>query len=196
MIETGGQRQLVIFAGDAVYGMDPATGRTLWKEMWETGSEVNSSTPVYRDGRLFVTSDYGKGCMMMEISPAGEKKLWENTDIESRFPQTILDGDSLYANSEGILKCMAWPTGKIRWQKRSSSDRIGLGGSLVRVAGGKLLLMTERGKLRLATADAKNLKTLAEKDLFEGEDIWSVPLVYGGRIYAKGQAEFVCLSAR
>jgi outer membrane protein assembly factor BamB len=171
--------------------MDPATGRTLWTEAWPTKYGVNGATPVYRDGHLFVSSAYGKGCMMLHVTPTGATKLWENKDLQSRFQGMVLDGDVLYANSESTVKCMAWPDGKILWQSRQPG--LNAGGSLVRLPGDRMILMSERGELTLAKATPEKLEIITSVKVFDqGQEIWSTPLVYGGRLYAKGKTEFTC----
>ena len=44
--EVQGKRQLVVFGGKKLYGMDPQTGRTIWNEPWETRYDVNAATPI------------------------------------------------------------------------------------------------------------------------------------------------------
>ena len=190
LIDVSGTRQLVAFAGDALIAMDPTTGRTLWREPWATEYGVNGSTPLYRDGHLFVSSAYGKGCMMLRVTPTGATKLWENRNVESRFQGMVLDGDAVYANSEGVLKCLGWPDGNVLWQSREPG--LNKGGSIVR-AGDKLLMMSERGELTLARATPQKFEILSGFKAFDaGSENWSTPLLYGGRLYAKGEKEFVC----
>jgi outer membrane protein assembly factor BamB len=191
LADVGGRPQLVVFAGEAILGMDPATGKTLWSLPWQTSYDVNASTPIYRDGHLFITSEYGHGCAMLKLDGNGATKLWEKKDIQSKFPGTVLDGDALYANSAGTIKCVSWPDGKIHWEAKDTNLRLGAGGSLVRV-GDKLLTMSERGKLSISRATPEGIELLTQADVLDGSDVWSTPLLYGGRLYAKGVTEFVC----
>jgi outer membrane protein assembly factor BamB len=197
LIEVAGRPQLIVFGGKAVYAMDPATGKTLWQQPWETNYDVNSTTPVYRDGHLFVSSEYDHGSMMLRVSagaggaPTAEK-LWESKEIQGKFPGMILDGDALYANSAGTIKCMSWPDGKILWAAADPKLRLGMGGSIVRFGGDKLLAMSDRGKLTLARATPQSIEPLAQAQVLDGREIWSTPLLYAGRLYAKGDTEFVC----
>jgi len=65
-------------------------------------------------------------------------------------------------------------------------------GSIVRFGGDKLLLMSDRGKLSIARATPQSIELLSQADVLDGREIWSTPLLYAGRLYAKGDAEFVC----
>ena len=189
--DVAGARQLIVLGGDAVWGMDAKTGETRWSEAWKTNYQVNATTPVVRDGHIFISSAYDHGCMMLRLSAAGAEKLWETKVVQSRFQGAVLDGDDLFANSEGKLVCLAWPDGKERWRAKDRKLDLGVGGSFVRVED-KLLLMSERGKLGWARATGEGAELLAQADVLDGTQIWSTPLIYGGRLYAKGTAELLC----
>ncbi|HZN67511.1 MAG TPA: PQQ-binding-like beta-propeller repeat protein [Tepidisphaeraceae bacterium] len=192
-IDAGGTPQLVVFGGKAVYGVNPDNGRTLWREPWETSYDVNAATPVYRDGHLFVSSEYGHGCMMLRVERRGVRKLWEKRDVQCKFQPPILDGDHLYANSAGTIKCMSWPDGRIAWEARDRDLRLGAGGSILRVGEDKLITLSERGELGLVEATPQRIRLLGQAQLFDGREIWSTPLLYDGKLYAKGTEGFVCL---
>jgi len=195
LVDVTGKPHLIVFGGKAVYAMDPATGKTLWQQPWETSYDVNSTTPVYREGHLFVTSEYNHGSMMLRLGTGDfsvAEKLWESKEIQGKFPGMVLDGDALYSNSAGTLKCMSWPDGKILWSATDPKLRLGIGGSLVRFGGDKLLLMSDRGKLSIARATPAGIALLSQADVLDAREVWSTPLLYAGRLYAKGDTEFVC----
>jgi outer membrane protein assembly factor BamB len=193
LIDVAGSPQLIVFAGDALVAMNPADGRTTWREPWQTSYDVNACTPIYRDGRLFVTSEYQRGCAQFQVTPTGAKKLWENNNIEGKFQGAILDGDHLYANSTGALVCVKWEDGSLAWSAAKDPKlRLGAGGSLIR-AGDKLLAMSERGKLSLIRATREGYELIGQGDGVDGKEVWATPVLYGGRLYAKGAQELVCL---
>ena len=191
LADVAGQQQVVLFAGEAVIGVDLATGKTLWSEPWQTSYDVNAATPLYRDGHLLVSSEYGHGSMMLQLDGTGAKKLWEHKEVQSKFPNLILDGNVVYANSAGTIKCMSWPDGDIRWEAKDPKLRIGTGGSLIRV-GDRLVTMSDRGKLSICRATPEGIELLDQAQLLDAREVWSTPLLYGGRLYAKGDTEFVC----
>jgi hypothetical protein len=194
LIDVKGSRQLAVFAAFGIYGLNPDSGKTLWKYPWTTNYDVNAATPIYKDGQLFISSNYGHGGALLEVSSTSVKKIWENKELKSHFQPAILDGDVLYGNSEGKLKCIKWADGKPSWPQ-AAPDEIGRGGSLTR-SKDKLLIMTDSGKLIIAQATPAAYKRLAEAQLFEDAgrptQIWSTPLLYKGKLYAKGLEEFNC----
>ena len=69
--EIGGQRQLIIWLSEAIYGLDPATGKELWKQDYPLGvpaqrPAVNIITVKQADGMLFLSTFY-HGPMMLKI---------------------------------------------------------------------------------------------------------------------------------
>ena len=193
LIDAAGTPQLIVFAGEAVIAMNPADGRTIWQHPWQTSYDVNASTPIYRDGKLFITSEYDHGGALLQVTPTGAKVLWENKHILGKFQGAILDGDHLYANSAGTLVCVSWADGSLKWKATDTKLRLGPGGSLIR-AGDKLLAMSERGKLSLLRATPDGHQLLDQADgAVDGKEVWATPVLHGGRLYAKGAQELVCL---
>jgi len=81
---------------------------------------------------------------------------------------------------------------QILWSATDPKLRLGIGGSLVRFGGDKLLLMSDRGKLSIARATPAGIALLSQADVLDAREVWSTPLLYAGRLYAKGDTEFVC----
>src|SRR6185436_16704256 len=60
--DVGGKPQLIVFAGGGLHGMDPATGKTLWKQPWKSQDDITASTPVTDGkGNLFISTGDGQG---------------------------------------------------------------------------------------------------------------------------------------
>jgi outer membrane protein assembly factor BamB len=192
LIDVKGTPQLIIFGGDTLYALNPATGKTIWKQPWKTQYDVNASTPIYHDGHLFISSNYNRGCMMLSVTPTSAKKDWENKSIMCHFQPAILDDGYVYANSIGTIKCMHWPEGKLAWESRDPKLRLESGGSLVR-AGDKLIAMSQNGKLSLVQATPQGVKLISQVKLFDFGTTWSSPLIYHDKLYAMGKDTLVCL---
>jgi outer membrane protein assembly factor BamB len=192
LVDVGSTKQLIVFAGDTVYAMDPTTGKTLWSEPWKTDYDVNAATPVYSGNHLLVSSTRTIGAMMLSVTADGAKKLWEKKDLASKFQPPILDGTALYANHNGTLKALGWPNFETLWTATGRDLNLGAGGSIVPV-GDKLITMSERGRLSLVWATPKQYKLISSVPLFDYSQVWSNPLIYRGKLYAKGENDLVCL---
>jgi outer membrane protein assembly factor BamB len=193
LVDVEGSPQLVVFGGKRIYGMDPQDGRTLWDYQWNTSYDVHASTPIYRDGRLFLTSGYGSGSVMLQLSKnSAPKELWQSKFAQSRFQPAILDGDAIYANSEGKMTCLGWNDARLFWQDADNKLKLGLGGSFVRIPGDRMITLGERGWLTLAKITPAGIDVISTAKGVEGTQVWSMPLIYGGRLYVKGEQELVC----
>lgn len=191
LIDVDGTKQLIVFAGDQLYAINPDNGQTIWGTPWRTSYDVNASTPIYRDHHLFISSDYGHGCMMLTLTANSAKEDFDKADkdLMLKFQPAILDGEYLYANSGGTLKCAHWPDLKIQWEEKL---KLGEGGTIVR-DGDLLIALSERGKLLLVHATPQAAKVLSEVPLFDFGTAWSTPLIYHGKLYAMGKDTLVCL---
>ena len=129
---------------------------------------------------------------MFTLGADGAKEEWKGKDVQSKYQPVILDGDHLYANSSGRLKCLEWPQKKTLW----SVDSLGLaeGGSLV-LDGDKFIAMSETGKLMLLKIKPDGVDVTGELQLFNYGKVWSTPLLYRGKIFAKGKDQLVALKA-
>ena len=191
--EIDGARQLIVFGGRNVYGMNPATGKTLWSVAWTTDYDVNAATPVYHDGRLLISSEYStaKG-VLYKLSGKGAEPVWESRDLKCKYQPPILDNGYIYANSSGRITCVRWADGKTMWQARDRDLNLGAGGGFLR-AGDRLIATSEGGRLSLLLATPEKVEAIRQVDLLEGSNIWSTPLLYDGKLYVKGVEELVCL---
>jgi outer membrane protein assembly factor BamB len=63
-------------------------------------------------------------------------------------------------------------------------------------ADGKVIILSEKGKLVIAEASATGIKALAQAQILTGK-CWTVPVLANGRIYARNAAgDLVCIDVR
>lgn len=198
--DVAGAKQLFVFGGDKLYGMGPATGKTLWSQPWKTNYNINAATPVFDGEHLFISS-YGHGCMMLQVSKSTAKDLWHNRTVQCKIQAPVLDGNLLFANADnrGTIKCLSWPDGAVKWAASDPELLLGPGGSILRDAD-KLITMSESGTLSLVKTTAQGAERVGQVKLFtvtgSQPDIWSTPLLYHGKLYAKGENQLVCLDVK
>lgn len=198
LMDVAGAQQLIVFGGDALYGMDPTTGKTLWSTAWQTNYAVNASTPIADGDKIFVSSGYNHGAAQFQLSATGAKQVWFVQDVQVKFPAAVLDGGYLYCNSEdhsGTLRCLDWKTGAVKWKAGGGrAMKLGFGGSFIR-AGDKLYAMSQSGMLSLLKATPEGVEAVGQAQVFDAgfSKVWSAPIIYHGKLYAKGQSQLVCL---
>jgi outer membrane protein assembly factor BamB len=188
LIDVDKQPQLVVFGGDIVSGMDPATGRQLWKHPHKTDWGLNISTPVWvPDGQLlFVSSAYGVGSRVLELRQAAGKttvtEKWHSGRMRVHIGTVIRLGDHAYASSgdfgPAFISAIDMKTGNIAWQDRSFAR------AQLLYADNKLIVLDEDGVLGLATVTPQGLKVLARSQVLTNL-AWTPPTLVGTTLYVR-----------
>ncbi len=123
----GGKRQLIIWHTRAILGLEPETGKRLWKVDFDVRSALTAPTPrqVGTD-QLFVTSFYN-GSMLLKVSADKAEVVWKSqargerptqtTDLSSIMPTPVVRDNYIYGIcSYGQLRCIEAATGKRIWE--------------------------------------------------------------------------------
>ncbi|GIW85626.1 MAG: hypothetical protein KatS3mg107_1286 [Gemmataceae bacterium] len=121
-----GRRQLIIWHSRAVLGLDPETGRRLWRVDWEVRAALTAPTPRQIEGdKLFLTSFYN-GSTLLRVGADRAEIIWQSkakgerpnqtTDLSAIMPTPVVQGAYIYGVcSYGELRCLEWATGKRVW---------------------------------------------------------------------------------
>ncbi len=199
---------MVCFGQKAVYGVEVATGRLLWTQAWVTKMDENSSDPVVRGDRVFISTIYSRGCAVLDVSGAEPKEVWLNRELQTKFGTAVLLGGHLYGvhgntgrrggRAAGSVRCLEWETGRVLWRHDSGF------GSLT-VAGDKLVILTERGELVIADAAPEGYRELARGRVLEPGDrtreakrkCWTAPILCRGMVFCRNdRGELACVDMR
>ena len=185
--EDNGKKRVAVFAAKKIMGLDFSTGKTLWEFPWTTKYGVNATTPIVFDEKVFISSGYDFGCVMLDISKSKPKILWKHTNMRNHFNSSVLWEGHIYGFDEKMLKCLDAGTGKVLWAQG------GMGKGSLMIADGKMVIMGEDGTLAVAPASPKGYKAQASAKVLDGV-CWTVPVLSGGRIYCRNdQGHLVCL---
>jgi outer membrane protein assembly factor BamB len=189
-----GRRQIVTWTGERVVGLSIDDGALLWSHRWTNDNQINVAQPiVIGPNRLFVSTGYGKGAILIEISPAGDHftttSVWENTRMKNKLSSSVLLDGYLYGLDEGILACLEAATGRQAWK----GGRYGHGQMLL--AGDRLVITTETGELALVHATPTAFEELARVPGIEGRT-WNVPAIDGGILLVRNAQEMAAFDLR
>jgi outer membrane protein assembly factor BamB len=190
-ITVRGVRQVIFFTGDALVSLAPKDGHLLWQAPWKTDWNVNASTPVFfPPDKLFVSSGYDTGAALFQIRVAGNGvsalEVWRSREMKNQFSSSLLHNGILYGFDNATFKAMDAATGQERWKQR------GLGhGSLI-LAGGRLVVLSDRGRLALVEATPQEYRELGSAQVLEGK-CWTAPSLADGRLYLRNEEQLVAL---
>lgn len=166
----GGVDQAIFFTRNGLLSLDPETGKERYSLRWRAriDASVNAASPVILGERIFLSSSYNTGAILLDAGADGVKEVWNSDRVLScHFNTPVAVGEQLYGvdgrQEEGArLRCIDWKTGKIRWTEE------GFGCGSVIAAGKKLLLMSEKGELILANANPDKFEVLGRQRVLDG----------------------------
>jgi outer membrane protein assembly factor BamB len=183
--------------------LDPATGKTHWRQRLLTSSEYAVSTPVFHKDRLLV------GGLMFQLDPnkPTAKVLWPESKAPSRrilshTSTALFMGDYLFsAKSSGELVCLEASTGKLVWETTKVTD-LKNGASIHLTANGdSVLLYTDKGELIRARLTAQGYREISRVAVLEptfpfgGRKVaWSPPAYANRQIFVRNGKELICAS--
>jgi outer membrane protein assembly factor BamB len=189
-----GRRQIVTWTGERVVGLSIDDGALLWSHRWTNDNQINVAQPiVVGPNRLFASTGYGKGAILIDISPTGDRftttSVWENTRMKNKLSSSVLLDGYLYGLDEGILACIEAATGRQAWK----GGRYGHGQLLL--AGDRLVITSETGELALVHATPTAFEELARVPAIDGRT-WNVPAIEDGILLVRNAQEMAAFDLR
>jgi len=189
--EVGGIRQIIVFTGDGVVGLRADNGALLWKYDKVSNRTANIATPIFQNGLVFVSSDYGTGCALLKLTAEGAtvkaSQVYFSKDMQNHYSTSVIVDGHIYGFSKAILTAMNLETGQVEWRDRSVGK-----GSLT-YADGKLYLLSEDGVIGLAEATPSGYKERSRFQISRGAfPTWTPPVISGGKLYLREQDNLYC----
>jgi outer membrane protein assembly factor BamB len=193
--EAGPVREAIFFTSRRALGIDVNTGKLLWSYGNVSNNTANIATPIVRGNRVFVSSDYGTGAALLELTQSGSgvtaREVYFTREMRNHHASSVLIGDHLYGFSSAILTAMDFGTGRVAWKDRSVGK-----GSLV-FADERLYLFSEGGVVGLAEASPAGYREHGRFKLATGSlPSWSHPIVAGGKLYLRDQDNIYAYDVR
>jgi len=185
-----GQRLVAVFNAFGLVVVAETDGKEIGKLAWQTSYDVNAVTPIVSGDKIFISSGYGVGCALVQITAEGLKVVWRNRDMKNHFNSCVLWDGHLYGMDENQLRCMEFETGAVKWSERSTGK-----GSLI-IADGKIIAMSDSGDLIVAEAVPTGFKPLARAKVLGGL-CWTTPALANGLVYCRNrEGDLACVDLR
>lgn len=193
-VTLAGVPQFLIVSASRVMGVSLDRHDVLWELPWETSHDANAAQPiVIGDRRVFYSSGYGSGAVVVELSKEGEKfavrEVWRNIRMKNRQSSSVLHAGFIYGLDEGILACIDASTGALKWK----GGRYGHGQLLL--ARDHLVVITEEGDLVLVEAAPEKFREVAQLPALDGET-WNVPAFADGILLVRNVKEVAAFDLR
>lgn len=187
----GTVRQVVVLTGERAIGLRAWNGDLLWSYDKVSNRVANIATPIFRNGFVFLSTDYGTGCALLELRAEGDgvtaREVYFNRDMRNHYSSSVLHGEYLYGFSSAVLTAMNLQSGEVLWRDRGVGK-----GSLI-LAEGHLYLLGENGAVGLARATPSGYREQSRFQISRGSyPTWTPPAIADGRLYLRDQDALYC----
>jgi len=201
MMTTFGEKPTLVFQTErGVVGLEPATGKELFRIPLKDLLNESSTTPVRVGDLIFAGSvTFGSLGSKIEIKEGQltATQAWKNPSLTCYFATPVVANGMLYAvtgqlarSPVATLQCVDPTTGKSKWKKPS----VGQYHATVYNTKDKLLMLEEMGDLVLFDASPEEYKELARAKLCG--HTWAHPAYAQGMIFARDDRELVVVKLR
>jgi outer membrane protein assembly factor BamB len=185
-----GEPQILIFNHEGVASHAVADGAVLWTYPWTKAAQHVSDPRVVASNRFVVSSGYGAGADMVELSrdeTGGWKtnRVWHSRRLKSKFASLIAHEGHLFGLDDGRLTCLDLATGEPRWK----GERVGHGQVLR--AGNLLVVTAENGEVLLLEASPAAPRELGRFAALEGK-MWNPPALAPPFLIVRTEKEAAC----
>jgi outer membrane protein assembly factor BamB len=179
----------------SVNGLDPRTGKVLWRYGgWQCVIPVPQAVDAGQ-GRLLITGAYGAGTAMIKVEKKADGRyaateVFKNPDFGAHTQPPLLHGDHFYSQytinerADGLVAMSM--DGQVKW-KTDQQPPFVRGGMIL--ADGLLLTTDGNTKLYLLEPTPSGFKPLAAAEILEAGDNWAPLALVDGKLLVRGQKQ-------
>jgi outer membrane protein assembly factor BamB len=186
--DIGGQHTGVFFTRTGLVAVDPGSGKVLYQHRWRArmAASVNAATPIVSGTRIFLSSSYGTGAVLLQVANNSVTPIWSGDESMSNHYSTSVLKDGYLYGFDGrqefgqALRCVELATGKVMWNVD------GFGAGTLIIAGDTLVITRESGELALAPVSPKAFRFNARAQVTKGV-VRAYPALANGRYYVRNE---------
>jgi outer membrane protein assembly factor BamB len=197
LVERGDYKIIVNVLGKYLIGVNAENGKIFWSYNYSELENplqqthvtfINANSPIYKDGRLFITSGYDHTSAMFELSADGTEisLVWIQPLMDTHHGGAVLHDGYLYgstwiSNSQGNWACIDWESGDIIYEKEWKTK-----GSII-LADDKLIVYEEkRGFVGLVNPSPEDFQLISSFRHKQGSGPhWAHPSIKDGILYIR-----------
>lgn len=193
----GEQRYLIDFTRAGLVAVEPSAGKVLWEIPFRARmhASVNAASPVVAGDLIFISASYGTGAALFQFTPAAPKEIWRSDEaLSAHYATPVQHEGHLYGfdgrQEQGCnLRCIEFKSGKVKWNQE------GFGAGTLMVAGNRLLILSEKGELTMASASPEKFNVIGKASVLPGE-CRAYPALADGLYFARDKDTLICVDLR
>jgi|WetSurMetagenome_2_1015567.scaffolds.fasta_scaffold00021_18 outer membrane protein assembly factor BamB len=197
LISYGGKKMIINLSLGHVFGVDASNGEILWNMSHELSSDpdlrrwdlIKCTTPIFKDGMVYVTGGYDTGGMMIRIGDDGKSAqvVWTDTVLDNHHGGVVLVNGYIYGsnwlnNNMGNWCCIEWKTGKKMWEESWNCK-----GSIISADGMLYIYDERRGNVGLLKVNPEKFELVSsfQVNLGDAGPYWAHPVIHNGILYIR-----------
>ena len=181
-----------------VFAVDASDGSILWKikhsevttteNLAAVRTDILCVTPLYHEGRIYITGGYDHGGLMLNLKDSGNSVdvVWTDKVLDVHHGGVVLVNGYIYgsnwlSNSRGNWCCIEWESGKKMYEENWKCK-----GSVIS-AEGMLYIYEERsGFVGLLKADPEKFEIISSFKVTKGSGPhWAHPVIRNGNLFIR-----------
>jgi outer membrane protein assembly factor BamB len=212
----GDRKELVIWHDVAIEGLEPETGRSIWRFPFPVDGQPQRPVVTIVTPRLFgdhlLVSDFYHGSVVLRFTaePPDVEEVWVSPKGDGNHKDSlnslmatavVVDGHIYGMAGDGELRCLNAFTGELLWRDPTpTGDRPAyFATTFIIPNGNKYFLYTDQGELIIAELSPQGYRELDRAKLLETtsfargrEVVWSHPAFADRCLYARNDKEIIC----
>ena len=182
LLTLNGKRQVVTMLEDHLVGVDAENGTPLWMHPHRNKYAVHPNTPVLcGPDRLFISSGYGYGSEMVEVSGGAAKLVWSDKGSDNHFQGVALYQGRIFSSGGGKFSCFNPADGKVVYDIEGAKKT-----SFCITPAGMITYDVNGGKVMLVDVKPDSCKVISSFKIDYGNgEHWSSPVVADGVLYLR-----------
>jgi len=201
LIHYAGKKLIINVSLHYIYAVDASNGDMLWNidhtkaidsrkstAIWPDAPLIKCVTPVYHDGKIYVTGGYDHGSILLVLNEDGTNASTEWTDevLDVHHGGVVLVDGYIYgsnwlSNSDGNWCCLDWNTGKKIYEEHWKCK-----GSIISAEGMLYVYDEKNGFVGLVKATPEKFDLVSSFRIKGGTGpYWSHPVINNGRLYIR-----------
>ena len=197
LVRYAGKDMIVTVTARYLLAVNAADGKLLWKFDYAAqeglngpadASQINCNSPVYHDGRIFVTSGYDHTGLQVKLHEdgMGVDLAWSAPVLDTHIGGVVLVDGYLYGsnwinNRKGNWVCLDWETGALQYEEPWHNK-----GSIVAADGMIYCYEEKRGNLALVRPNPEKFEVVSSMQIEQGEGPhWAHPVIKNGVLYIR-----------
>jgi len=193
IVDYAGKKMFINASLGHVYGLDASNGNIMWSVAHTPADDgddlIKCVTPLYKDGRVYVTGGYDTEGMMVEIAKDGKsaKVLWTDKLLDVHHGGVVLIDGYIYGsnwinNGNGDWCCIDWNTGEKKWVEHWNCK-----GSIISAEGMLYIYDEKQGNVGLLKVNPEkfDLVSTFKVTLGAAGPYWAHPVINKGILYLR-----------